>query len=504
MFKHKINDDIWSKFPSSKNYVSCINYRFDRTTKTKINLITLLLKSEDSSVQDHVTLEINKSYLLGNKLKDKTLIEKALYYGGGGCSNYNNCICKDFVNTHTLQPFIDVYSKLPKGGVFLDTNSLKPYQIIRKKNFSDTFNFKCNNCTHIFEKQGSRISNNKPQVCSYCTTSPKIALCPYDPKNKDTNCDICIKNSLGAKNKLYLEFWDYQNNKEHPYQVREYSNNKYQLICQEPNCNNPKIIIPHGTNTNNKNILCEKCFTWEKVSNPYTKPKPNKSLGDFIDREGIVIDPLDQNKNKLTFYDITRSTKKHYFFICQDCTQSYKHPISKSLANIFHKNCEYNKNMPSDQKQLFKFLNKTFPGFNWIPEKKFKWATNGNGNSLRYDVVSVKHKIILEYDGEQHFYKIYQEPYVTQLNDILKMKLAFENDYKIIRLSYKYKKNNDWKHYIQESINQLSCDGSSIIKLCSPELYFEHTKDEFINLLLDFTHKDDTLYNYIPLPPIPL
>ena len=394
----------------------------------------------------------------------------------------------------------------------MDSNTLKPDQLIRGKDFKTMLDFKCLNpkCGHVYKLEGLRISTDKDKQrqCNYCTISPKVDLCKYNPEDLDSNCDVCVKNSLGFKNEIFVKYWDYENNSKHPYEVRRNDGkNKYNLLCQTEGCKNKKEFIPHKKNDNVKNSFCKDCFSQSKVSNTDLKnPKEGKSVKDYIEMEKVSIDQLDKEKNKgVTFEMISRYTKKKFNFICRDCGESYEHGIpSRSLNNIWHRNCEKNNNQNSNQNDLFKYVNNICPEGDWIYEKTFDWCVNKNNNKMRYDIVSIKYKIIIEYDGEGHFHKLFgKDRITTQKNDIHKMKLAFENGYRIIRLSYSYKAEKDWKEYIKNSVDDLIKNRNTFLILCDKDMYFEDTKDEFIEIISSLCDRDESLYNYIPLPPIP-
>jgi len=81
------------------------------------------------------------------------------------------------------------------------------------------------------------------------------------------------------------------------------------------------------------------------------------------------------------------------------------------------------------------------------------------------------------------------------------MIVALKNGFKIIRLSYSFKKNENWKLFITNSINNLIFTQDLLI-LSSPNQYFKLTRSEFIDMLKEFK-VDNLLYDFLPLPPIP-
>jgi hypothetical protein len=86
-----------------------------------------------------------------------------------------------------------------------------------------------------------------------------------------------------------------------------------------------------------------------------------------------------------------------------------------------------------------------------VQESKFPWS-----NSKRFDLHIVNWKILVELDGEQHFTQVsnWNNPHLTQSNDIEKMRIARMHGYTTIRLLQEdvlYDK-VDWKHLLREHL----------------------------------------------------
>ena len=82
------------------------------------------------------------------------------------------------------------------------------------------------------------------------------------------------------------------------------------------------------------------------------------------------------------------------------------------------------------EKRVFDYLKEYFPTIEH--QKKFDWCPK-----RPFDFVFENYKLILEVDGLQHFKQVsnWQSPEKTQQRDFEKMKLAFQNGYKILRIS---------------------------------------------------------------------
>jgi Probable Zinc-ribbon domain len=88
--------------------------------------------------------------------------------------------------------------------------------------------------------------------------------------------------------------------------------------------------------------------------------------------------------------------------------------------------------------RLSEFLSSFIGKDSFERDFSFDWAISESGYPLRYDFYISALNLILEVDGEQHFRYTGRGDYEdTRKKDILKMKLAFENDISIIRISGK-------------------------------------------------------------------
>jgi hypothetical protein len=106
----------------------------------------------------------------------------------------------------------------------------------------------------------------------------------------------------------------------------------------------------------------------------------------------------------------------------------------------------------------------------YVEEFSPPWA-----NRLRYDLCLSDHQILIEFDGIQHFEfkpswlfsKTHQELLKTQATDVLKMRLAFDHGYKVIRLSHPF-----LKEHIVHQENTLE-RGYQVLKTRKCQLYLD-------------------------------
>jgi very-short-patch-repair endonuclease len=266
---------------------------------------------------------------------------------------------------------------------------------------------------------------------------------------------------------------------------KEYKNNKTKLtyICK---CGNESSIT--FSNFKDKNVRCRKCsgcekYTYEQVFNI------------FKNRNCILISNNYKDVfSKLTFKcqcGIISKTSLHQFMKgigCMKCTGSEKltyefvknffekynyQLLSKEYKNTMTKldfkcNNGHINNMEfmsfqkghrcsmcrnKTEQIINKFLTNEYK--NIVYQVKFEWCKNQT--YLPFDFLLQEHKLIIEIDGKQHFEhfrKNWKTPEEIQERDILKMKLALENGYSIIRISQEDVFNNtiDWKNLLRKNI----------------------------------------------------
>ena len=111
----------------------------------------------------------------------------------------------------------------------------------------------------------------------------------------------------------------------------------------------------------------------------------------------------------------------------------------------------------------------------------FQWCTDEDTNNFfRFDFLLEEYKLIIELDGQQHFYDIkkwdskYED---VQKCDIYKMKCAIMNNYSIIRLKQDdvFSNKNEWDKKLMDAIKKYESPISIFIcKDSSYEKYINH------------------------------
>ena len=118
-------------------------------------------------------------------------------------------------------------------------------------------------------------------------------------------------------------------------------------------------------------------------------------------------------------------------FDCKDCGRAFEmRPQSVVSGNQWCPNCKH-----KTERKLYEYL--ISQNIQTIRQATFYWCKNEQtGKHLPFDFLIEDKRIIIEVDGRQHFEQVsnWQSPEETQSRDLLKMKLAQENGYTVIRI----------------------------------------------------------------------
>jgi len=153
-----------------------------------------LLKPNEVSLNSHQKFWFNCD--CGHEF-DITLGNVNTGYWCSYCANKKLCDKED-----CKQCFEKSFVSHDKSKYWSDKNELKPRQIF--KNSHNKYWFKCNICSHEFDKILSNI--NKNIWCPYCCNPPQ-KLC------NNNICSLCFEKSFASHEKA--QYWSYKN-KLHP------------------------------------------------------------------------------------------------------------------------------------------------------------------------------------------------------------------------------------------------------------------------------------------------
>jgi len=154
-------------------------------------------------------------------------------------------------------------------------------------------------------------------------------------------------------------------------------------------------------------------------------------------------------ENKDSPREILKFSHKKFKFNCPDCNDIYISSLGSISASNTWCGCTLNKT----ETKLHNYLKLTY---NTQIEKQKKFEFCKKINLLPFDYYLPEKNIIIELDGKQHFYPVWNwnSPEKTQENDKYKMKCANEQGYSVIRLLQDdvfFDKNN-WKNKLDNAI----------------------------------------------------
>jgi very-short-patch-repair endonuclease len=252
-------------------------------------------------------------------------------------------------------------------------------------------------------------------------------------------------------------FWSNKNEAK-PRQIFKQTSQKYIFDCIE--CNHEFFIRVDEICNNGK--WCSYCTNKKLCMNKDCDICFNKSFAsNYLSR-------FWSEKNEMNSRAVFKGSDKKFIFNCDKC----KHEFTSSLNSITSSKtwCPYCKH--KTELKLYNWLNKS--NYDVIREGTFDWGKNSKTNRFyKYDFVIKHMKIIIELDGEQHFKQVSNWGNVqdTQERDKLKMDIANQNGYSVIRLLQKdvfFDKDN-WMNKLIDSIRLYSYP--CIIFASSSELY---------------------------------
>lgn len=338
------------------------------------------------------------------------------------------------------------FASHPMAKYWSSKNELTPRKVF--PNNTQKYYFNCP-CGHEIYKLLNTIKKDR-LGCMYCVKGTQY-LCD------DTNCNNCFEKSFASY--PLAKYWSKDNQKT-ARQVTKGSKSKYifdchcghkfevQLYCISlnnrgcPYCSNKKLC-------DNEN--CKKCFDLSFAS--------YKDVGHF------------SSKNTVKPRNIFKGTEIKCIFDCQKCNKEYETTV-KSFTNMGSR-CPHCCN--KTEGKLFDNLNIHYK--NIVRQAKYSWCRIGKNNSyLPFDFAIEEYKIIIELDGRQHFKQVrnWIPPDKQQEQDKLKMSLANENGYSVIRIlqedvfSDKYK----WLEELKNTIEKIKVEGKvQNIFLCKNNEY---------------------------------
>lgn len=379
----------------------------------------------------------------------------------------------------SLYKWLNDNGHLDKFIKYINNEIKQPISIRRTDNNRALFN--CKQCSHIYSSSINKYCGNHSSGCLHC--GPQTVLCG------NIDCKLCFVKSLASYHNIDELWISNMNLGITPYNVTLHSGKKYWMKCKNIKCRHPYYTSIDKFQKNEGCRFCSKGggSNVQLCDNPECAICFNNSFASHYRAK-----EWDINANGKTPREVRLSSGYVYHFICNLC----KRRFSSKLGNIVYNNqwcdCERYKSQNKVAKAIDRILvynkqNNIIYTYNVITDKIWEIY----GHQYRPDFRIDELKLIIEYDGRQHFEQVanWESPHYTKLLDTYKVLMAVDNQYSVIRISYRFIKRKGWidllylhlKFYNEPNIIYLDVDEN---------LYAQHMEliDKYynnINLLIN-------------------
>ena len=218
------------------------------------------------------------------------------------------------------------------------------------------------------------------------------------------------------------KYWDLEKNTVNPYHVSKGSDSKVWIKCTETDY--------HGS----YEIRCADFIKGKRCS--YCNPTGKKPKIHPLDSFGYKHFDKAQSwhpDNDTSPFRVSPSCKKKCKFICPECGYIWSAEISNINNGSWCPQCASSKG----EKRINSWLR--LNNIEFVNNKPyFNDLLSDNNKPLRPDFILPDHKIWIEYDGEFHYRKYYEDQNyeVLKIHDKRKDEYAKEHGWKLIRIPY--------------------------------------------------------------------
>jgi hypothetical protein len=232
-------------------------------------------------------------------------------------------------------------------------------------------------------------------------------------------------NCLATTHPHLIEEWDFDKNKEiSPYEVTYASSSTASWVCKKNNNHKWEAVIHSRGYSGNNCPYCRGLRVDESNSLFHLNPD--------------VANEWNYEKNlNLTPFDVTGGSNKKVWWICETCNHEWN-------AVIFSRACNGNGcpvcNESKGEKKIREFLQKR--KIKIVPQYEFNGLTGIGGKLLKFDFAILNKlkelEFIIEYDGEFHFQKVYEEDdhEIMVEHDKRKNEYCQNNNIPLLRIPY--------------------------------------------------------------------
>ena len=314
---------------------------------------------------------------------------------------------------------------------------IKPFMVA--KGSKKKYYFYHESCKHSFEKTPWEITGGKNKCgCPYCSKT-NHHLCG------NIDCDSCFKRSLASANMVGLMWHPTKNGDILPHMAFR-GMKKYHFKCKK--CNHDTFVA--GASAVNA-VSCQFCGNGKHCGDKLCQICKCHSI------LSLEMSKYLSSKNDPNVWMLSRSSAVKVIFDCPYCGLEYESQVYCISAGHW---CGCRKKQT--EAKLFKFL---ISLLSVTRNVTYEWCKNEKtGKFLPFDFC-IDGRILCELDGGHHFKDVnYWKSNVgeRQERDIYKMKMALQNNFRVIRLFQEdvWNDKNEWdtklKMLIEDNTLKLS------------------------------------------------
>lgn len=273
--------------------------------------------------------------------------------------------------------------------------------------------------------KGSPYLQIKHKYCGNVYEVPSVRFIHL--RSACQNCCNTYENSFAYHIERELgepldKYWDFEKNTVNPYHITKYTHTKVWIKCQEKDYHS------------SYEIRCDSFTRGSRCSYCYPSGKhPKVHLLDSFGYKHFDKVQSWHPDNDISPFKVSPGSNNKFKFTCETCGHVWDTVISNISRGYWCPQCSSSKGERRINDYLkmnsIEFVNNE-PYFNDLLSDKNK--------PLRPDFILPDHKIWIEYDGEFHYKKIYNNDSheVLKIHDKRKDEYAKEHGWKMIRIPY--------------------------------------------------------------------
>lgn len=320
-----------------------------------------------------------------------------------------------------------------------EDNDFQPHQLTEGS--TRIIKIDCKVCNHRSSLIIKKITQQN-LGCIYC--SPKTRLCG------DHDCEWCIAKSFfgSPKTQHMIDKWS-DENKEDPRDIPAGSSDSYRFDCKI--CKHKFLMCI--ANISGKGYGCMFCCV-----NPKFCGKRNcdwckhRSCQNDARFAHVLSSWSDENEKKP--YQVPSNSHDDIILDCKKCEKPFttKPYYITGRGGKGCPNCKY-----SYENKLGDWLRENIKHFVDF-QAKFDWCKTKEGFQMFFDFCIEVLKLIIEFDGPQHFIQVgkWASPAYNHLRDRQKMRKAIKEGYTVVRVLYSdiYCNNLRWQYRILKHLRK--------------------------------------------------